>query len=125
MAVRKGNNIKPWLVFFLFGVRETAENSIQVFKDIVALRRRLDKEVLPCFSTRRQQNAQSLMQALYQTPVIRINTVTELLGIPHNTATALVRDFVAHGVLYEMTEKKRNRVYWFRDYLSIFVGDGN
>ena len=125
MAVRESNKIKPWLVFFLYGVRETAENSIQVFKDIVALRQRLDRKVLPHFSTRRQQNAQSLMQALYQSPVISIKTVVELLGLPHNTAAALVRDFVDHGVLRELGEKKRNRVYWFRDYLSIFVGDGN
>jgi Fic family protein len=125
MAVRESNKIKPWLVFFLYGVRETAENSIQVFKDIVALRQRLEKEVLPHFSTRRQQNAQALMQELYQSPVISIKTVVELLGLPHNTAAALVRDFVAHGVLRELGEKKRNRVYWFRDYLSIFAGDSN
>ncbi len=125
MAVRESNKIKPWLVFFLYGVRETAENSIQVFKDIVTLRQRLDKEVLPHFSTRRQQNAQSLMQELYQSPVISIKNVVELLGLRHNTAAALVSDFVAHGVLHELTEKKRNRIYWFRDYLSIFIGDGN
>ena len=39
MAVREGNKIKPWLVFFLYGERETAENSIQVFKDIWPLNR--------------------------------------------------------------------------------------
>ena len=125
MAVRESNKIKPWLVFFLHGVRETAENSIQVFKDIVALRQRLDKEVLPRFSTRRQQNAQSLMQELYQIPIISIKTVVELLGVPHNTAAALVRDFVSHGVLYELGEKKRNRIYWFKNYLSIFMGDSS
>lgn len=125
MAVRESNKIKPWLVFFLYGVRETAENSIQVFKDIVALRQRLEKEVLPHFSTRRQQNAQLLMQELYQSPVISIKTVVELLGVPHNTAAALVKDFEIHGVLHKLTDKKRNRVYWFRDYLSIFAGDRN
>jgi len=34
MAVRHANHMKQWLIFFLYGVRETAENSIQVFKDV-------------------------------------------------------------------------------------------
>ncbi len=37
MAVREANKMQDWLVFFLYGVREMAENSIQVFKDIIAM----------------------------------------------------------------------------------------
>ena len=91
----------------------------------MALKQRLDSEVLPHFSTRRQQNAQTLMQQLYQRPVINVKGVTELLDLLHNTASALVRDFVAHGVLYELTEKQRNRVYWFKDYVTIFLDEQN
>ncbi len=120
MAVRQANKMQEWLVFFLYGVRETAENSIQVFKDILALKARLESEVLPHFSTRRQSNAQKLMQHLYQMPVVNINGIANLLGLKHNTATALVNDFVKHGVLKELTGKRRNRVFWFNDYLLIF-----
>lgn len=120
MAVRQANKMQEWLVFFLYGVRETAENSIQVFKNILALKAHLEREVLPYFSTRRQANAQALMQHLYQTPLVTINNVSGLLGLKHNTATALVNDFVKHGVLKELTGKRRNRVYWFHDYLLIF-----
>ncbi|MDH5447351.1 MAG: Fic family protein, partial [Gammaproteobacteria bacterium] len=73
MAVRDANKLKDWLVFFLYGVKETAENSIQVFKDILALKHRLEREVLPHFTTRRQENALTLMQFLYQTPVVNTN----------------------------------------------------
>lgn len=120
MAVRQGNRLKEWLVFFLYGVKETAENSIQVFRDILALKERLEREILPYFSTRRQENAQTLMQHLYQTPLVNINDVAKLLDIRHNTANALVTDFVKHGVLKELTGRRRNRVYWFHDYLTIF-----
>ncbi|MCW8957802.1 MAG: Fic family protein, partial [Gammaproteobacteria bacterium] len=120
MAVRQANQLKEWLIFFLFGVKETAENSIQVFKDILALKERLEREVLPHFSTRRQENAQTLMQYLYQMPLVSINDVAEMLGLKHNTASTLVNDFVKHGVLRELTGKQRNRVYGFHEYLMIF-----
>jgi Fic family protein len=120
MAVRQANQLKEWLIFFLHGVKETAENSIQVFRDILALKGRLEREVLPHFSTRRQENAQTLMQYLYQMPLVSINDVAGMLGLKHNTATSLVNDFVKHGVLKELTGRQRNRIYWFHAYLTIF-----
>jgi len=120
MAVRDGNKLKDWLVFFLYGVKETAENSIQVFKDILSLKQRLEREVLPHFTTRRQENALTLMQFLYQTPVVNTNVVADLLGLQHNTAATLVNDFVKHGVLHKLAGKQRNRVFLFVDYIMIF-----
>lgn len=120
MAVREANKIKEWLVFFLFGVRETAANSIQVFKDIIALKERLEREVLPHFSTRRQENAQTLMQYLYQNPLVNIKDVAKMLGINVNTASALINDFVKYGILAELTGKRRNRTFWFVEYVFIF-----
>jgi Fic family protein len=120
-AVRQSNQIKPWLGFFLYGIQETANNSIQVFKDILTLKEKLEREVLPHFSTRRQNNAQTLMRYLYQSPTLDIKTVTKLLDLKTNTAAALVNDFVKYGVLHEMTGKRRNRVFWFKDYVMIFM----
>lgn len=120
MAVREANKMKEWLVFFLYGVHETAESSIQVFRDILALKERLEREVLPHFSTRRQENAQTLMQFLYRTPLINIKMVAKLLGINTNTAAALVNDFEKFGILVELTGKRRNRTFWFSEYVFIF-----
>ncbi|MEE9343944.1 MAG: Fic family protein [Gammaproteobacteria bacterium] len=119
-AVRLNNQIKPWLVFFLIGIQETAKSSIQVFKDILVLKEKLEREVLPYFSTRRQGNAQTLMRYLYQSPALDIKTVAKLLDLKTNTAAALVNDFVKYGVLHEITGKRRNRVFWFKDYVMIF-----
>jgi len=120
MAVREANKMKEWLVFFLYGVRETAENSIQVFKDIIELKSRVESEVLPHFSVRRQENAQNLIKRIYQSPVVNIRAVASELGLKTNTASALVNDFVKHGLLHEITGNKRNRTYLFREYLMIF-----
>lgn len=120
MAVREADKMKEWLVFFLYGVRETAESSIQVFKDIIELKEKLEREVLPRFSTRRQENAQNLMKHLYQSPIVNIKDVSEILDLKTNTASALVNDFVKYGVLHELTGNRRNRTFLFRDYVMIF-----
>ena len=120
MSVREGKPMKDWLVFFLYGVCETAKNSIQVFKDIIELKERLEREALPHFSTRRQENAQALIKMLYQTPVLDIKTIAHTLELQVNTATALVNDFVKYGVLSELTGKRRNRIFWFKEYIVIF-----
>jgi Fic family protein len=120
MAVRLSNDMKEWLVFFLHGVLETAQNSIQVLKDVVALKSRLEATFLPVFSPRRQEGAQALMRHLYQTPVVTVKGVAELLDIQSNTAAALIRDFEKHGVLTLLSSKKRNRSYGFTEYMSLF-----
>ena len=120
MAVRDKNQMKEWLVFFLFGVHETAKRSIQVFKDILALKESLERKILPRFSTRRQENAQLLIKTLYQQPIMDIKAVTRLLSVKTNTATYLINDLVKYGVLEEMTGKRRNRVFLFKEYLMIF-----
>ncbi len=120
MAVRQSNQMKEWLVFFLYGVHETAESSIRVFKDVLVLKEKIEREVLPHFSTRRQENAQTFMQHLYATPLININGVAKLLGLQHNTASALITDFEKYGVLKELTNNKRNKLYGFEEYIEIF-----
>ncbi len=120
MAVRQGNHLMQWLVFFLHGVEETARASADVFRQILALRARLDAEVLPRFSTRRQNNAQRLVQYLYAQPVVDVKAVTKLIDGNANTASSLITDFVRYGVLSEITGQRRNRLFVFQEYVSLF-----
>ena len=120
MAVRQGNHLRDWLVFFLHGVEETARRSAGVFRAILALKERIEREVLPRFSHRRQENAQQLMRYLYGQPVTDVKAVTTLLSTTTNTAASLINDRVEHGVLVEMTGQRRNRLFLFHDYLDLF-----
>ena len=120
MAVRATSKVTPWLSFFLLGVRETAASSIQVFKDILALKERIEREKLQNFHVRRQANAQALMRWLYQSPVINIKTATQRLGTQTNTAAALIDDFVKLRILRELTGGKRNRLFIFDGYVRLF-----
>lgn len=120
MAVRQGNHLREWLIFFLFGVVETARASASVFRAIIDLRQRIERDVLPRFSTRRQDNAHKLMRHLYAQPVIDVKWATDTLGASTNTASALITDLVSFGVLVEITGQHRNRLFTFSDYLNLF-----
>lgn len=120
MAVRTTHKLEPWLRFFLLGMRETTALSIQVFKDILALKERIERKHMPTFHVRRQTNAQTLMQSLYRSPVTTIKMVTNLIQAETNTAAALIDDFVKLGILKELTGQRRNRLFIFDDYVRLF-----
>ena len=120
MAVRQGHHMREWLLFFLNGVEETARASAGVFKAILALKARIEREVLPGFSYRRQENAQALMRHLYGQPVTDVKLVTDLLKTTPNTAASLINDLAGQHILVEITGQRRNRLFAFRDYISLF-----
>jgi Fic family protein len=120
MAVRHGNHLREWLIFFLFGVQETAHAAAGVFRAIIDLKHRIERDVLPRFSVRRQDNAHDLMRHLYGQPVIDVKWATDVIGASTNTAAALIADLVIHGVLVEITGQRRNRLFVFDEYLKLF-----
>ncbi|MCW8126036.1 Fic family protein [Microbulbifer halophilus] len=120
MAVRQGNKLREWLVFFLFGIEETARASASVFRAIIELKQRIERDVLPRFSTRRQDKAHELIRQLYAQPVVDVKWATETLGTATNTAAALITDLVQAGVLLEITGQNRNRLFVFDEYLRLF-----
>ncbi len=120
MAVRQANHMRDWLIFFLHGVEETARESANVFRAILAIKERIEREILPRFSHRRQDNAQKLIRYLYARPVIDIKAIAVHLNTTTNTATALIRDLVNNGVLEEVTGQRRNRLFVFQQYIALF-----
>lgn len=121
MAVRTTNNFTEWLRFFVYGVKETAQRSIETLKAIMLLKESLEREKLPQIHPRKQKNAQHVMRSLYQNPVTSSNRISRQLDIRHNTATALINDFIRLEILQEITGHKRNRLYLFAPYVKLFM----
>ena len=117
---RTKSDMIAWLRFFLIGIQETAERSTGVFKSILALKERIEREIMPQFHVRRQANAQALMRFLYQSPVVNIKGVKSLLDVQTNTASSLIGDFEKYGILIEKTGYKRNRIFVFFEYVQLF-----
>jgi len=120
MAVREGNHLRAWLVFFLHGVEETARASAGLFRSVLSLKQRIDTEVLPRFSYRRLVTAQALMRHLYAQPVIDVKKATKITGATNNTVSALITELVSQGILVEISGRQRDRIFAFQPYLALF-----
>lgn len=116
--VRTQNNLAGWLKFFLTAVIETANNGVETFKKVLALKHDMDAIVLEF--GKRSANAKALLDYLYHKPVITVADIIEPLGISKQTANTLVKDFLAKGILIEETGFQRNQIFTFKRYLDIY-----
>jgi Fic family protein len=117
--VRTKNDMLQWLKYFLVGVADTAEKTTQTLSTILALKARLEHEMLTTFG-RKAKNANLLLQHLFKKPVIQIIEVQRFLEISFKAANDLVNDFIKAGILKKMKEQERNRIFVFEEYLNLF-----
>lgn len=117
---RTHHDIQQWLKFFLSGILETSINSIQTFKDIIALKEKIEQVLPTAFNIRRIKNVKKIFTILYQNPITSITQIQEELGMDKSTASRLINDFVKLGWLKELTGFKRNRLFVFEEYMNIF-----
>ena len=117
-AVRTKNELVQWLKFFLEGIRVTAENSIQTFKDIIALRASVETKIITL--GKKQMLAKNVLQYLYSQPITDMQSIATALNVSLPTVSRLLNDFVRLEILVELTGFKRNRVFAFEQYLKLF-----
>jgi Fic family protein len=117
--VRSRNNIKQWLKYFLVGILESAENATQTLSNVIELKTRLESNNNKYFG-KRANNASTLLQYLFQKPVIQVNKVKDITKSSYKTANDLVNEFVRLEILKEMTGQHRNRTFIFQDYIKLF-----
>lgn len=118
MQVREKNDLLQWFRFFLVGVIETAKSSTATFDHILKLQKQVELQLQTLGS--RTANAQKVMNALYQRPVVNAARVGEAAGVSPASAYKLIADLERFGILKEITGGKRGRMYVFDDYLKLF-----
>ena len=109
---------KQWIVFFLLGIVETAQDTLKTFKAIIALRQEYDVKILTLGS--RAKNAQKLLQCMYATPIVNARSVEKQLDISFSTANLLLKSLTELGLLKEITGYSRNRLFVLEKYLNLF-----
>jgi len=117
--VRTHNDLNQWLKYFLEGIRDTAENSIQTFKSIIALRGEVEHQSILTLG-KKMPLARSFMHYLYGKPIVDAQEVSGALSIAMPTTLRLIDDFIRLGILNEVTGYKRNRIFLFTRYLQLF-----
>ncbi len=64
-----------------------------------------------------------VLELLFRIPVVSVNQVSQRTGIKFTPSNLLVARFVEEGLLEEITGNKRNRLFRYRPYIDIFVGN--
>jgi len=118
-AVRTKNELLAWVKFFLHGVIETCQSSIQTLINIIALKKDCEEKRIYTLG-RKVHVAKSLLDYLFQQPVVDADRIANQLAISRVSAYKLIEDFTRLGILHEMTGAKRNRMYFFEEYFTLF-----
>lgn len=116
---REKDDIEGWLKFFLEGVIETSQKAVETARKIIILREDSANKVSKL--GRSTERGMILLKTLFKVPMIRIKDVEQITGLQNPNALSLVNKLVKIGLLKELTGNRRNRVFAFQDYISLFV----
>lgn len=117
-SVREKDDLTQWFKFFLVGVIETAKNSISTFDGILKLQKEVDAKIQQLGS--RSNNAQLIMNHLFQRPIIDAQKAKELTGLSSPSVYKLIDDLEKLEILKEITGAKRGKIYLFKEYTKLF-----
>ncbi len=118
MRVREKSDIKQWFKFFLVGVIETTEKSIQTFDGILKLQKVVEEKMQDLGS--RSTNGRLVLNYLYQHPIVGVQKVRELTSLSLPSVYKLIEDLGRMEILVKVTGAKRKKLYVFREYLDLF-----
>jgi len=119
MRVRVGNDLIPWVRFFLNGVAQTATKGREVFRQVLALRTEVEHAVLGL--GKRAPTARLALNLLYRKPIVSAADLEQELHITTPTANTLIKLLIKDDILVEVTGQQRGRIYRFDRYLKLFV----
>jgi len=115
--IRLKGHWEQWLKFFLKGVIEVSNDSIDTAKRIIELKQNLIEKLLK--NNVGGVHAVKLIDILFDHPVITVTEISELIGISRQAANKLTSKFEDMNILTEITGKKRYKKYTFVDFVRI------
>lgn len=117
--IRDHGEWEQWLKFFLNGVTQVSLEATQTSRSIVALREK-HRQIITNEFGRATGNGLSVLERLYESPLVSVNDVAETAQVTFAAANNLVKRFVDTGILIEVTGQQRYRVYSYDSYVNIF-----
>jgi len=118
-VVREKNNMLQWIKYFLAGIYETAQQATNTLTSILDLKSETE-QILHRDFRRRMNSATTLLNYLFQKPIVYVKEVKEVTNLSHKAANDLVNDFLDANILHEITGYNRNRIFMFHKYLDLF-----
>jgi Fic family protein len=116
-AIRTEGDWVGWLRFFLAGVGEIADDATRTASALYA-RVSEDRRVL-LGTAGATVTAIQLFELLPEHPIVTMPSVTRLLSISKPTAGKAIDVLIKAGILAEVGERKRDRLYRYEGYLGL------
>lgn len=108
---------EQWLIFFLEGVRATAENAVATARRLVALF--TDDADSIRRQGRRAGSALRVHGALEERPVTSIGEIQRRTGLSHPTVASALELLARLGIVREVTGRRRDRFFAYQQYVRI------
>ncbi len=117
LAVNERGAWREWTEFFLIGVAEQAQDALARAKRLQDLQATW-REALT--DTRASALLLRLADRLFQTPVLTIPQAAKMLDVTYRGAQQNVEKLVAHGILRQLQDGPRGKVFIAMDIVVTF-----
>lgn len=117
--VRTEGKWREWLRFFMQGVYETSRQATETAKAIL---RRFDEDRQKIEALGRLSGtALRVHQYIQRRPMLTVANVSRELEVTHPTARSAINALIKLGMLEEISNKKRDKIYLYLPYYNILV----
>lgn len=111
---------EEWILFFALGVREQAGRAIKLCKRLLELHDRYTsliplKELTKATAT--------LIELLFRNPYVDVGTLSAHCGVTFPTALKAIQKLEEVGILKEITNRKRSRIWEAHEIFALFEED--
>ena len=115
-AIRTQGDWEGWLRFFLTGVAVTANDAVRVARELSTL---TEEHHRIATSQNFGKYGWPLLDLLAQQPIVTIKFASARLRSTPTTVGRLLDQMVSLGIVAELTERKRYRVYRYSPFLNV------
>ncbi len=116
--VRLEGDWRAWLLFFLEGIRSTAEAALQTTQRLEEVASN-DRKLIESASGRAAGSALRVHATLMRRPVLNVDTSAELTGLSWPAVNNAMTRLIELGITSEATGQRRNRVFVYSGYLKV------
>jgi Uncharacterized conserved protein len=117
MMVREQGNYEQWVTFFLKAIIASANDAITTIEALSKLHER-NVEILKNIG-RMSKNSLILFEYLEKNPIIEIGKTAKILGLSFNTTANVINRLIDLGIIVQIDNGQRNRVFAYQEYLDI------
>lgn len=115
--VRINGDWEKWIEFFCEAVLYTSNQAVSTAQKLVGLVNK-DEENIKTFG-RSSGSASAVYKCFIKQPLLNANIIKKQTDLSTASIYSSLENLVKSGIIREMSQKKRNKIFVYRDYINI------